>query len=237
MKEHQLINQDSGNVEWYRKITRNSLKNAKARCYNKNNPAYKNYGGRGIKVTEDWLGKEGLDKFIEDLGLRPSELHSLDRLDVNGDYCKENCRWSTRKEQSNNRRDTIYIGNETLSAVCERLGITHSRGFHLYEKGFDFSKELPNNLNPVMLEINGEVKSLMEWCILNDTEYRLAYGRIKRGWASDKVFNDKIQPKLYLHNSESRTLQEWCKLYQIPYKKVHYRLNVLNWDLDSALTK
>ena len=140
MEEHQFINQDSGNTEWYRKITRNSLKNAKARCFNPNNPAYHNYGGRGISVSLDWLGKHGLDNLIRDIGFRPSEQHSLDRINVDGDYSKDNCKWSTRKEQSNNRRDTIYIGEETLAAICERIGITHSRGFHLYVNGFDFSR-------------------------------------------------------------------------------------------------
>ncbi|MFO0452772.1 MAG: hypothetical protein ACK52I_29640 [Pseudomonadota bacterium] len=83
----------------------------KSRCSNPKNNSYPNYGGRGIKVCDRWLEPDGRGymNFLEDMGRRPSTKHSIDRIDVNGDYCPENCRWATDAEQAKNKRNTTYI--------------------------------------------------------------------------------------------------------------------------------
>lgn len=74
-----------------------------ARCYNQKNSNYHNYGGRGITVCDRWLEKDGLINFIKDMGERPDGL-SLDRVDNNGNYTPENCRWASKSLQHFNKR-------------------------------------------------------------------------------------------------------------------------------------
>lgn len=74
----------------------------KQRCYNPRSSGFPDYGGRGIGVCDEWL--DSFDRFFADMGSRPSDTHSLDRIDVNGDYCASNCRWATKDVQSQNTR-------------------------------------------------------------------------------------------------------------------------------------
>lgn len=82
--------------------------NMKQRCFNPNQKSYHNYGGRGIEICEEW--KESFSNFANwALNNGYSDSLTLDRVDVNGNYCPENCRWATIKEQSNNRRETVWV--------------------------------------------------------------------------------------------------------------------------------
>lgn len=79
----------------------------KQRCYNPNSKRYKNYGERGIIVCHRWL--ESFENFLEDMGKKPSKNHSIDRININGNYEASNCRWATDYEQRSNKQNTIII--------------------------------------------------------------------------------------------------------------------------------
>jgi hypothetical protein len=95
----------------------------KQRCLNPNNLNFYNYGGRGIRVCERWLT---FSNFLADMGERP-EGTSLDRIDVDGDYAPQNCRWVTQKQQTNNMRKTFWVTYKgerlSLQMLSDRLGI------------------------------------------------------------------------------------------------------------------
>lgn len=73
-----------------------------ARCENSNTERYPHYGGRGIEVCKRW--RDSYEVFLEDMGRKPSAAHSIDRVDVNGNYEPTNCRWATPSEQARNKR-------------------------------------------------------------------------------------------------------------------------------------
>lgn len=98
------------------------------RCYNPNEKLFYRYGERGIRVCERWLGPRGYDFFCYDMGERPEPGLSIDRIDFNGNYCPENCRWATSQEQNRNtvRNRMIEIDGVTkcLQAWAEESPVS-----------------------------------------------------------------------------------------------------------------
>lgn len=97
-------------------------RNMKYRCCNPNHPEYKRYGARGILVCERWMNS--FQDFIDDMGARPGDQYSIDRVDNNGNYEPGNCRWTTLKQQNRNTRKNVkvvYCGREMCIAEAAEL--------------------------------------------------------------------------------------------------------------------
>lgn len=120
----------------------------KGRCYNEHNERYDRYGGRGIVVCNEWL-TNFLAFYEWSMSHGYSDDLTIDRIDVDGNYCPENCRWATAKEQSNNRSTNINIkiGNatKTLMQWCEIFEVDYKKIHARYERhGFNGIDELFN---------------------------------------------------------------------------------------------
>lgn len=126
-------------------ITYNTWVAMRSRCSNKKDKNYHLYGGRGISICERWLN---FDLFLEDAGVRPSPSHSLDRIDNQKGYCKDNCRWASVYEQANNTRRNLWIEwggkKQTLAQWSRDLGFNYSKVHYRLSRGWSFDAAIFN---------------------------------------------------------------------------------------------
>lgn len=113
----------------------------KGRCRNPNNRQWNDYGGRGIKVCDRWL--HDYQTFAADMGDRP-EGHSLDRINNNGDYTPENCRWADRKTQQRNQRRAVFVDIDGVRhraiELAEQAGVKTDTIIDRAKRGLSFEE-------------------------------------------------------------------------------------------------
>lgn len=122
-------------------------KNMRSRCLRTYNTAYKNYGGRGIKICKEWDDFQSFHDWAYANGY--SETLTIDRIDVNGDYCPENCRWISLEQQANNRRTNHFVVHngerKSIAEWANELGFPYSKMKYRIQKGMNeemvFSKK------------------------------------------------------------------------------------------------
>lgn len=173
----------------------NSLRGAISRCYNPNNKKYKNYGVRGITVSERYRGADGVDNLIQDIGTKPGPEFSLDRIDNDGNYCPGNLQWSNPKQQAGHKTTSRMITYKdetlTLEEWSQRTGILSDTIAHRLKRGWSTEKALEAGLYDTAkkyIEFNGQTKSLSEWAKLTGIPTPNLLYRIKAGWSIDKAF-------------------------------------------------
>lgn len=114
----------------------------KTRCENVNDKDYARYGGRGIRFKYN-----SFEEFLNDIGIRPSKKHSIDRINNDGNYEVGNCRWSTVKEQANNRRTNLVFNGETATQASIRLGGTRMMVSERIRRGWDLEQAFTTPAN------------------------------------------------------------------------------------------
>jgi hypothetical protein len=123
-----------------------SWQGMKQRCLYATHHSYHRYGGRGIRLHEPW---KSFHQFVADMGIRPVG-HSLERIDNDGPYAPGNCRWATKREQDNNRRNTCWITFDgrtmTLPYWADELGLSVSTVRNRFRKGWPLERVLSPQL-------------------------------------------------------------------------------------------
>lgn len=117
----------------------------KYRCYNANYDGYNNYGGRGIIVCQEWINDFG--NFYEwAIKNGYKDTLTIERIDVNGNYCPENCKWATMKEQENNKRNNTvleYNGEKrTVSEWADKLQVSKETLYSRLKSGWSVERVL-----------------------------------------------------------------------------------------------
>lgn len=180
---------------------------AKARCENPHDKGFKDYGGRGIYMCAGW---HSFEHFIADMGRRPSQSHSIDRIDNAGGYtcghCDDclsrgapaNCRWANDVQQSRNRRSvrllTIDGVAKTIPEWSEELKISESAIHSRLSMGWSDEDALTIPVKSrIILTLNGMSKTASEWVAITGINYNVLCSRKKRGWTDERALTTAVK--------------------------------------------
>lgn len=106
----------------------NILQGMKTRCNNPNDQHYKNYGGKGVKVCEEWSGKDGVQRFIDwALANGYQDNLTIDRIDPNGDYCPDNCQWITQGDNASRAHPPVANAESVIGAIRVSTGLSQGK--------------------------------------------------------------------------------------------------------------
>ena len=174
--------------------------NMKSRCTNVNKPDYKYYGAKGIKICEEWEDYLTFKQWAINNGY--ADNLTIDRIDSNGNYCPENCRWITiQKQQTNKQSNRILVFNNEAHTISEWAQILNiSRGLikDRIRAGWSVERALTEPVNPIKKEItfNGETHSWTEWANITGIPRKILYYRYNdRGWSIEDTLTQPVEQK------------------------------------------
>lgn len=167
-------------------ITWNGIK---ARCENPNEAAYANYGGRGVRMCARW--RHNFGKFLDDMGPKPGPEYSIERIDNNGNYEPDNCKWATRQEQNDNSRHNHLVEfqgqTRTMSQWSRLIGVNVGTLFNRLRTGWSIEDALTTSSERDSLEFQGERLTISQWAKRTGIDARTLRYRVARGWPIEKV--------------------------------------------------
>lgn len=164
------------------------------RCFYPATHGYERYGGRGIKICEEWLNEP--NSFYEWAINNGYEKDlTIDRIDVNGNYEPSNCRWVTKEVQDNNRRNNrkiTYKGKtKTLSQWAKQYKINIVTLSDRLKTGMSIDEALNKPViksgGKLLYTLNNETKLLSEWCKIYNINYQTAWKKAKNGYSIKKI--------------------------------------------------
>ena len=174
--------------------------NIKQRCYNPKNTHYASYGGRGIKMSDSW--KNSFMNFYRDMGRRPTSL-TIERLNNDKGYCKDNCIWATRKVQVQNRRGNILVNHKgkeiCLIEYCSIMNLKYKTILsRISDRGWSLEKAITTPIRTILSDdivFKGELISLRVICKRLNLNLKTIKKRIRQlNWSVEKALTTPIRP-------------------------------------------
>jgi hypothetical protein len=197
------------------------------RCNNPNCVTYPRYGGRGITVCDRW---NCFENFVEDIGVRPSLKHSIDRLNNDLGYCKENCRWATFSEQARNTRKAIFIEGKPLAQIAEEQNLSYG---YVYKqmiwngKPVEFFEDIRKNKDHwKIIEMHAKKLGITP-CALAD--------RLRNGWSWEDAISKTRQTSPRPKTELQKQIREASIVLNISRAAIRNRIKA-GWDIEKALT-
>ena len=199
------------------------LRGMRYRCKNSNYHGYEWYGGKGVKVCDEW--DKNTQAFIDwSMNNGYDESKTIDRIDYDGNYEPSNCRWVDYQTQQNNRSNNVYLiyngEKKTFREWAETLDIDYETIKNRYYKGWD-NKEIlttPYNNHRRVLTIGDKTMTLNEWAEELNVEPGTLWYRYKNNFSDEDMVkpvnkNKKnIKSSIYItYNNEKKTIKEWAE--------------------------
>lgn len=207
---------------------------AKYRCREN---GHKDYGGRGIRFLWD-----NFKQFCEDMGEKPEGL-TLERINVDGHYCKENCIWADWETQGNNKRSNVFVtvGDKTMTITqWERFtGLSEGQvndRVNLYGWTIEDACSIPSKkLDVLNITIDGETLSTIEWEDRHNLKRGTIRSRLARGWDEKRACTEPANtPELVTVLGMTKTVPEWERYHGLKKGTIRSRVGTYGWTLEQA---
>lgn len=237
----------------------------KERCFSSASQSYKHYGERGITICKEWTDDyQVFKKWAYENGYDENAPYgelTIERVDVNGNYCPENCKWISIQDQTWNRRNTKYYTYNGLTQNLKDWGKQYNINPEILRKrlyaGWDMEKALTEKITRSEPRAHAEKKPLKQkeskWdqIIIHDgisktsEEWAKEYGhtkravnkRIRAGWPfEDAIFTPTRKTKKYTYDNECLTMDEWSVKTGIPADTIQHRMK-RGYSFKEAITK
>lgn len=216
----------------------------KDRCSNPKNKNWKRYGGRGITIAPEW---NDFTRFVQDMDERPTQFHTLDRINNDGNYEPGNCKWSLPAEQARNTsRTRLYTWNgksQILADWAKETGINESALYHrINNLGWSIERavtEPSQSEGRRFLTAKGTTKSLQQWSEESGLDPETISSRIKRGWSVERAVTEPSQKegnRFLTANGVTKSLAQWSKESGL-YRDVISNRIKRGWSVERAVTE
>ena len=212
MKDHELY------VRW---------KSIKGRCADPNDKDYKNYGGRGIAMCQEW--SDDFWAFVEwakESGY--SRELTIDRIDNNSGYSPQNCRWVSKAEQNKNKRSVHLYDGQTLHDWCEERDLPYLRIKQMVSHGASLEEAVARH----------EELERFAACRKAGRRMSVVKSRMKKGLSFDDAvaISQNVSKHVYTLNGETKTLKEWCRIFGFTESAILYRMKQKGMSFEEAIT-